>query len=656
MKRRRIAAWVLGSLAALLLIAAALTLLSRVVADSARRRLETRAAAITGGPVAISRLRVGWLPPTIHIEQARADRKGSRGSEAHASVKSITIRAGLLTLLGLRQGPVSVVADDPHLAAVLLPGRLGAAKEREGTLLSSLLTRVPPGSSLTLGDGAIEIEVKGDWSVRLSGVRIESRARDGGPAIGGRILFAGGALRAGPAGDWEDLQGEGSWTLNASGLEVEALSLRGKGMALSGHARVEAGGAGVEGEIQVGMELKNLERFLPAAAAPTGHVEARLTGSWHPGALRAQGDLRAVALHLWGLQMDSLDGDLEIDSGARLKGIRAHLFGGEVTGSATLSFAPAGMTGETDLSVDGVDLAQVLAYAGWGGPPVRGTIHYRGRHRIDARGIESLRGAGLIDAVGHYVSPRGVDLPLEVTSNLETTGDTILLEGGTIRAGSVRGGFSGTVTPGDGVRLRLRGATGDISEVLPLFAPPPPRPAPQPAEPKSGGGAKGQGETHEGGRTPVRVVAYSVDAPAESPLERLVHALGGRWEWNGDLHYDRGGLSFAGLLEGTGLTFHDTRIGSLQASVRYGQESLAIAEATFHPDEGGEIRLSGTIRFRDSGSIALDGAATDCPLAPLLALAWRPLSASGKLSARFTVGGRPTAPTGRATLEAGPVT
>ena len=129
------------------------------------------------------------------------------------------------------------------------------------------------------------------------------------------------------------------------------------------------------------------------------------------------------------------------------------------------------------MRVDGIDAAQILEYAGWGGPPLTGTIHYSGRHSIDSSGLQSLRGSGVIDAVGHVHSPRGGDLPLEVTTDLTSEGETLRLVNGSLRAGSTRAGFSGTVTPGEGIRLKLSGGTGNLSEILPLFAPPKKRPA-----------------------------------------------------------------------------------------------------------------------------------------------------------------------------------
>ena len=55
------------------------------------------------------------------------------------------------------------------------------------------------------------------------------------------------------------------------------------------------------------------------------------------------------------------------------------------------------------------------------------------------------------------------------------------------------------------------------------------------------------------GRAAARPRIAPVAGP-ESPLERIVHSLGGRWEWDGDLSYGRTGLNFSGTLKGTELT------------------------------------------------------------------------------------------------------
>ena len=647
MKRSKVAALLLGTLAAAALIILVAPRLSGLLAEAARRKIETRASEALGGTVSVARLRLGFLPPSMRLDDVRFEKKGNRGSSASGLAPKVFVRAGPLTFLGLRRGPFDVSVEGSRVRIVLAEGRPLAGEAATVSPLPPLLAALPAGSSLRVDDAEVEASWVNGPSLSLAGLRLESRPEPDASAIRGSVAFAGGALR-GLAGTWEGLSGDASFTATAGGVSVEGLSLRAKGMALTGRVRFASGApATAEGEVQVATEIGQLARFLPAETAPEGRLEARLSGSWRDGALKAQGSLSALALSLWGVRMDSLRCDLEVDQALHLQGIRAHLFGGEATGSATVSPGVPLRT-DADVRFDGVDLAQVLAYAAWGGPPLRGTIHYRGQHRLVGGTIEGLSGSGVFDAVGHYVSPRGVDLPLEVTSNLEAAGDTVRLSGGTLRAGSVRGGFEGTVKRGDGIRLRLRGATGDISEVLPLFARPAPRKKPPlgpPAPPSKAAGAA----------RPVRLVAWAAEPQPESALERLVRALGGTWEWNGDLHYGTGGLSFAGTLAGSGLTYRGADLGSLEATIVYRDEKLTIQSATFRLVESGELQFAGTILFAGEGALSLRAGATAIPIGSLLAVAGLPLPIEGRLNARFSLGGKPLAPAGRATIDSGPL-
>ncbi len=653
-KPRKIALWILASLAAAVLLLVLVLPKVPLFTDALRRVSERRASRLLGVPVHISRVRLSYLPLAVRAEDVRLDKTGNRGSEGHLTVKTIELKAGWLTLLGLRQGKVQVAVDRPHLKAILAKGRpLSPGGGTAGTP-EALLAAVPSGSTLTVSGADLEVGSINGPSARLSGLRVEGRYDTSAAVVRGSLEFDGGALD-GPAGDWDPIQGEGAYEASARGLRLDPLSIRGPGLAVTwrGLVSVEAaGGAAAEGEARIGVDLEKLARFLPAGADPKGRVEARVSGAVREGRVTAQGDLNAVAIGLWGLRMDSLLCDLEVGDGLRLRGIRAHLMGGEASGAVDLAWAGGIPRGSADLRVDGVDLSQVLEYAGWGGPPLRGTIHYRGRHEITGAGLDGARGSGVLDAVGHYMSPRGVDLPLEVTSTVETEGASVRLSGGTLRAGSVRGNFSGTVSQADGVRLRLRGATGDISEILPLFATPGKRPA------AKGAGGKGEagGSSGRGAVRPVRLVAWTAVPGGDSALERLVSALGGRWEWDGDLHYAAGRVSFAGSLAGDGLNFHGRDLGSLRATVDFRDETLRIQEATFRLPDRGEVRLSGEVAFRGEGSIAIEAAATDCPIGDLLAVVGLALPIEGRLSGRFGVSGRPQAPAGRAWVETGPLT
>ena len=137
-------------------------------------------------------------------------------------------------------------------------------------------------------------------------------------------------------------------------------------------------------------------------------------------------------------------------------------------------------------------------------------------------------------------------------------------------------------------------------------------------------------------------------ANAESPLERIVRALGGRWEWDGDLSYGQRGLNFSGTLAGSDLTYHGTPIGSLRARIVYRNETLAIEEATLDKDEDARARLSGRIDFRGPGALRIEGSATRFPLAPVMAVIGMHAPVDGRVSGRVALSGRPDAPSGRA--------
>ncbi len=649
MKGFKRAALVVAALLALAISAVAGLHLTGFLDARLRRLIESRAARALGGEVTVARLDLSFFPPGVRLQDVRAAKKGNRGSDATGSAGRVVIRAGPLTFLGLRRGPVTLEVEKPALRVVLAEGRpvVTEASAASGSL--SLLAQVPPESSLRIDDGAISLEYVNGMRCRLDGVDALVRP---GPAPGmarGHLEFHGGEAH-GPPGDWDHLGGEIDFDVTNDGLRLEPLSLRGGGLAVSGGLRARLDPSlTLEGELRAGAQVDTLARYLPAGAAPAGRAEARLKGSWGPDGARAEGELNGVALRFFGVDVDSLRSDVAIDGTTlHLAGIRAHVLGGEATGSLEAAPLKGGWTTRIDVQVDGVDLAQLLKLAGWSGPAVRGTVHYRGRHEIGSDGIASLRGSGVLDTVGHYVSPRGVDLPLEIASKLETSGGTIDLSGGTIRAGAVRGSFSGSVAPGEGVRLRLSGATGDISQILPLFARPPrPKDKPAPRGPRAG--------KVPASARPVRLVAWSADPPPESDLERIVHALGGRWEWDGDLAYDRRGLSFAGRLVGDDLTYHGTGLGRLEARVLYRDDDLTIRDAILTPVQGGIVRPSGAIGFREGGSMAIEAEATDCPVAPMLALAGWSFPLEARVNARVGLGGRPLAPTGHASVESGPL-
>jgi outer membrane protein assembly factor BamA len=669
--------------------------------DRLRRGIEARAAAVLGGSVRIARLRIDLVPPAVRLESIETARRGNRGSEAVGAADEVSVRASVLTLLRATRGPVIVKVKRPRLRIRLAAGRpldLAAALGGGGGPgepsgpggapdAATALAAVPAGSSLEMKDGVMEIELGDGPGVRLEGLQLDASPQPGG-GLRGRAAFSAGEYR-GPGGKWKGLSGDASFVAAGAELRFEPLSIRADGLSLSGRATLrEAGAPLLEGALDAAIEMDRMARFFPEGAAPAGQLRASLTGSVRGGGPQARGDLELANLRLWGLSVGTLRSDVVIDDAVHLRGIRAHLLGGEATGSADVSFSAGRFRAETDLRVDGVDAAQVLEHAAWTGPPLTGTIHYSGRHRVGSGGLDSLGGSGVLDAVGHYRSPRGEDLPLEITADLATEGGTVRLSNGSLRAGSTRASFSGTVARGEGIRLKLSGGTGNLSEILPLFAPPVKPPRPQERPPGPGAGAtrpasrdaphafpavlpaswppRGITSLRAGRRLEPRAAvgaartdrgaaAASPPADAAGPLERIVRLLGGRWEWDGDLGYGREGLEFTGTLRGFDLTYRGAPIGSLRARVVYRDDVLAVEEGALRLDEESFVDLSGRIDFRGEGSLAIDATATRFPLEPVLAAVGIPAPVRGRLSGHIVLGGRPDAPAGRAHVEAAPI-
>ncbi len=653
MKRWKRFVWTLATLILLAVVTAALLLWSGVLEDRLRRLVERRATKALGTEVVVERLRLGILPPSVRLDHLRLRRRGNRGSELAVTADTTTVHAGFLTWIGLRRGPLQIAIERPHVSLALAEGHPLGLQDGGGDTLAAVEV-LPRGSSLKVRDATLDLDMSGGARLHLEGGQANLLVGDRPASISGHGTIATGTAQ-GLAGSWSKLGAEAEFDLSAGGLRLDPVSIRAEGLALTGRLAVALGEAPrLTGEARLGIEMVALTRFLPPAAAPGGRLEARLQGTWGSDGPRLRGDLNGGALRIFGLTIDSLRSDLELGESLKATGIKAHLLGGEATGALEADWRRPERTTQIDASIDGVDLAQLLGLAGWNGPAVSGTVHYRGRHVLDARGLPGLSGSGVFDAVGHYVLSKGAPLPLEVTSTLATEGATVRLTGGTIRAGSVRGNFSGTVAEGEGIRLRLRGATGDIGEILPLFNPPA-KPKPQPKSPAPAPSGAGPPAAAAGGMRPVRLVAWHPDPSGLSPLEAIVRALGGTWEWDGDLQYRRGRLSFEGTLSGRDLTYRETPIGALTSRILYRNDILTIREATLHPPDGGEVGIGGRVDFGVEAAVNLDIVATDCPIAPALSIAGASWPAEGRFSARVGVGGRPGAPAAHATLETGKV-
>ncbi len=470
LRRRTLVRAGLVAAALLALLAAGIVVLKGRFEERLRADLEKRGSTLLKGKVTVESLQVGFLPPSVRLRGVRALKVGNRGSHAAGLIDSATAATGWRDLIRGDRRPSRVAIDTPRLNLTLAEGR---SFHPDGADLAVAFIRAvgaAPDSSLVITNGRVELEWTGGPRGHFSGIRVETEGGAAGEdGVEGRLEFDGGAFVT-ERGAWEDLRGQAVFKLDRSGLALEPLSIRGEGFTASGALLLtDEKETRADGSVRIGLEAARLAPYLPDSAGAEGKLEASLSGSWVEGTIGVQGDMRAVALRLWDLQLDSLECDLAIRDGMKFDRLRAHLLGGQATGSIDVSFDDDGFLVDADLRMDGVDLAELLRMSGWDGPELTGTVHYRGRHGIASSGIESLSGSGVLDAVGHYRPEGGAPLPLEVTARIVTRGGVVTVNGGAIRAGTARGSFSGSVKRGEGIRLRLEGAGEGRDRLLPIF-------------------------------------------------------------------------------------------------------------------------------------------------------------------------------------------
>lgn len=457
---------VAGSLA---IVIAGLFVLKGRIEKRLHGDLEDRGSAFIGGDISIGKVRISPFPPSVRLEKVRALMVGNRGSRALGAAPMITATTGWRYLLDGGRRPMRIVVEGPLVQLTLAEGREWFP---DGALLAAAFERsqrIAAGWWVEVRSGRLEVKWSGGPRGSLSGIRLETGTESSDRGVQGRLEFTGGELSA-EDGVWQELRGETRFVLEAGGLRFDPLAIHGDRFAMVGNIFLVAGARQrVEGAVKIGLDAARLAAYFPETAGVAGRLEGNLVGAWEDGVVTAQGDVRAAALNLWGLQLDGLESDLTIANGIALRRLRAHLLGGQATGSLDTSPTDTGFGLDADLRLDGLDLAALLALGAWAGPELTGTVHYRGRHRIESSGIESLTGSGVLDAVGHYRPAGREALPLEVTARLQTLGETLRITGGVIRAGAVRGAFSGSVRKGEGIRLRLDGAGEDRELLAPIF-------------------------------------------------------------------------------------------------------------------------------------------------------------------------------------------
>lgn len=680
-RRRLLSILMVTALGAVLAVTVARPMIAHVIAERARRLVEERASAGLRAPVTLSGAAIEFYPTLFLLRDLRLTRDGALGLGAGSSFERAEVRGSPMAFLKWGSRPVDILIDHPrfHLVWPEIPGPAAAGPAGRGAD-DPLSAIYPRGSTLKVRHGVVDVEGRGGVLFRCEGLGLDSQPAPAPSLIAGRIHCGGGSLTT-PLGEWPELEGQVGFAWSPERLHLDPLILHGRGIDLSGRGDVEGSQSGgpaalrATGEAVVGIEAASLAAWLPQESAPSGRVEARLRGGWSGGKPHVEGMVTAPSLSLFGVEATEAAGQVSVAETIELRALEARILDGKLRADVVVSPDAAGGY-EAGATLDAEDLSaeRLLAMAAWTGPPVDGRVRYRGRHTLRSSGPDSLRGAGDLAFTGRLQPESGAALPLEASVRVETLGRRLVLSGGTLTSRSVQARFEGRLEPQQGLTLKLAGATGEIGDLLPLFRMGSAgRPRAALAHPRFRGSVlparlAGPGPfpvvaavRRSGFVVPVALAAAGrgtrprpSQGTEEGPFERALRALGGRWQWNGELRYDQRGLRFEGTLAGSNLAYQGVQLGSVDADILYEGERLTVRRAELHLSQAGSARLQGKVDFRAAGAMDLDVTLDAAPLATLLALADLGADGAGAVTGQAHVGGSFSSPRARATLGTGP--
>ena len=668
--------------------------LAALVAEHARRETIARAGEALGAPVGIDRATAGFAPVVVVLEGLKLEADGAFGLRAGSAIESLEISGDPWSLVRWGSGPIVFHVEKPNCvfalgAAAAAPGAAGSGASvgegaggalspgTPGTKPSGAATPAaaapafPPGSRLKVRRGTVSLSAPGGTSFACDGFSL-----DCGPGATslkgfmGRAGFGGGILTT-PLGDIRALEGQVGFAWNEGTITVDPIILHGEGIDLAGRGLVTGlaaatgaagGGAPVAnaaapalgGSLTLGIDAAALSRWLPPDAAPGGRVDFKLQGTWSASAPRLDGQFTSATARLYGVEASGVSGALRYDDALHLENVAATLFGGAVRGGMTVrSRDTGGWDGSATIAAQRLDAAQLLKAAGWTGPAIEGTVGYDGRHTFDQAGTASLGGGGEVTLDGRMRSADGEARPLTARVAVQARGRTLQIADGTLRAAATEAHFSGSFSAEDGVRLSLRGASGDLSDILPLFS----GPAKPSGSARPAGAARTRAALGDAGASALlsgfaplaisraallaAVRAAQADA-GMSGLPAIVKRLGGRWEWAGDLRGTAKGFDFDGKVTAHGLSFNSVPLGELEADLKYARDGLTLRSVRLTAPNGGVLTGDGTVDFKGAGALRLQGKFENIPAAMATAFATfsrLPEGAlSGDVNARGTFG------------------
>lgn len=641
MTRKRI----LGLAAAILVAvtaAAALRPIARgLIAKRAGRDFAAGASAGLRAPVGAGAVDVTSLSPIVIVyrDVAMQGRSGTLPI-ARAEADRLTLSGPLRAFFAWGRHPVEFLIEAPRIGIDLDAPRPAAAGADPPAPAGPADPRaaLPPGSTVRARGGLLELTGLG------ATLTCDPMSFDAGPGketpVAGRLACGGGSLAA-PRARFDAVEGQTGFTWSPESLRLDPLLAHADGVDLSAKLTVALPGAApIEGEAGIDVDLAAIAELLPAAMAPRGRATLQLDGRFSPWPGSLAGTFRAAPLGLYGVDAEEAAGRLAWDGRLRVDDLEVRLLGGALRGSGIVTPSPEGIAAEAAIAAERIDAARLLTIAAWPGPPIAGEVRYEGSHAIGPAGMATLTGGGRLGLDGTVSIPGRAPQPLTVGVGVTTRGAAVDLKGGRIETATVSAAFDGRYAPATGLTLKLRGGSGALGDLLPLFAPA------RSAAGRLPAALRGLGAVTSG----------TVPAPARSPIEILSEALGGRWEWDGDLTMDAKGLRYAGAVRARGLAWRGAPIGDLDAIIRVAGGRLAIQSLDLRLAPGGRAAFKGNVDFEKGGRLDLAGSLEAVPVEMVTALLGKPLPITGLLTGAAEARGPFAAPEGRLVLQPAPFT
>ena len=562
-----------------------------------RAHLETSLSRILGGEVSFGALHVAPLRLQIVFDDLRVDCRGGPRTALAGRIEHGRIRLawrGLAALPAGRLHLADVVLDAPRVHVD--HGYLETASETDGAGGRLLDWRIDHlevrGGAVAYADAempldleARNLELSVDWSLfrRAMVGRVELDLEIVSPRFG----------------ETHEISAASSFRLRGTRLEMVDLEATAPGLRaenVTGHILFEEGWPlALRGRVTA--EARALRPWAPGEL-PTieGSFRGDLFVDAIDGVVRAGGTIGSDGAGVGPLEFSSLRARLEYGPGElTVDGLRASVFGGEVTGTARWGLGATPRVA-TELQGRGIDLGRLLALVG--APfAVASIAEVEMAFEGDPGRPSTWIGSGRLDALPAAEDDR---LPVGLRGEFELADGRLEVHGAKLEAAAARAEMSirfsldapltGEIVV-DGTTSAARRSQVELVALL------------------EGAGMKVPAALEH----PVRgngTVRARIGIGGEPDVDLLVELTDGSW---GDWGFDRGEVDLA---------YRGREIGLRQAKVE-------------GPD--GETSLVGRFDAEERTVVRLDGRLQDVALAPLFALLDVPLAIEGRVDGSVTL-------------------